>query len=405
MGERIRWWDGILVLLPFVGVPFGAAASVAKSELLPIRAVTRGPRHPSFLQVQRSSLQGPTQPLLYETRLFMTSLKMGDGSYLNALVDTGSGNLVVPSSACSSDGCKDHQRFQPEGDHGGHFLGSGFDDINMDYSTGHLTGSGFEGQVCFGDVCGSMSFIVAATESDDFAHYKFDAVLGLGPKQQAFAEGFSFIDAFAQQGALQAQTFSLELRDGEGSLELAVPGAPTGAASTWPDSTMLSASNASDSSSGANASVFAATFAATGVTQWLPVDGRHGEWALPMQDVTFGDEVLEAFGADGCRAVLDSGCGGIVLPAEVAQRVKSKLDISDCSTIGNLPPLGFVFNGRKYSVGPERYVEISKVDSSHCRLLIYEQPNGIENSAILGLPFLFDRRTVFDVGAMMVGIE
>ena len=80
---------------------------------------------------------------------------------------------------------------------------------------------------------------------------------------------------------------------------------------------MLSASNASDSSSGANASVFAATFAATGVTQWLPVDGRHGEWALPMQDVTFGDEVLEAFGTDGCRAVLDSGCGGIVLPAEV----------------------------------------------------------------------------------------
>lgn len=124
-----------------------------------------------------------------------------------------------------------------------------------------------------------------------------------------------------------------------------------------------------------------------------------------MAGIAIGDVRLGACGSGGCRAVLDSGCGGIALSAEAAQKVKSKLDISDCSSTSNLPQLGFIIGGQLYTVGPERYVEISKIDASHCRLLVHEHPEGSESTAILGLPFLFDRRTIFDVTSTMVGIQ
>lgn len=390
-GRPLEWWCGLCAVLLSTPQLSADAASFGPTLLsLTRRMAPWGKRRLSFLET-RDQDQGIAEPLRYTTRLFVASLKMGDGSNLDVLVDTGSGNLIVPSEKCDTAGCGSHRRFQPDGDASGHFLGGDAADIHMSYVTGDLGGVGFEGRVCFSEACGTMRFIVATWESDDFASFKFDAILGLGPKRQSWAEGFNFVESLAQQSALQTATFALDLRNGDGdsSLVLGVEGAPPGAAAQWAAASNSSSSNASLS----------------GGVQWLPADGDHGEWAVPLADVVLGGLRLGACGSGGCRAVLDSGCGGIALPGDVAQRVKSKLDISNCSAIGNLPQLGFIIGGRLFNVGPERYVEISKIDASHCRLLVHEHPEGSETTAILGLPFLFDRRTIFDVTSMMVGVQ
>lgn len=371
--------------------PVADSASVPSISLSLTRAASPVEKRRSFLETRELN-QRPSESLRYETRLFTATLKMSDGSNLDVLVDTGSGDFVVASSACDTAGCGKHRRFQPALDSHGHFLGTNAAEIHLSYATGDVLGEGFEGQVCVAKTCGRMSFIVASWESVDFAHYKFDAVLGLGPKQLSFADGFNFITAFAHQGALQAPTFSLDLRNGDGNptLSLGVPGAPPGAIA--PGAKQSIASIAASIYSIGNSSV-----------QWLPVAKDSSEWAVPMVDVVFGDVRLDVCGATDCRAVLDSGCGGIALPAKVAQRVKSTLHAGDCSALGDLPRLDFFIGGQKYAVGPERYMKVSEANASHCWPLIYEQPKDVVGMAVLGLPFLLGRRTTFDAGSMMVG--
>lgn len=334
----------------------------------------------------------PSEFLRYETYLFTAMLKMGDGSDLNVLVDTGSGDLVVASSACSTVGCGHHRRFKPTRDRHGYFLGANPVDIHLSYATGDILGEGFEGQVCFAETCGSTSFVVASWESGNFARYKFDAVLGLGPKQRSFAKGFNLIDAFARQGALQAPTFSLDLCSGlcKSSLRFGVQGAPSGVVA-------LSANESITSLADATYPIVESS------VHWLPVGKDSSEWAIPMMDIALNSMRLNACGAKECLAVLDSGCGGIALPAAVAKRVKSILHVANCSALADLPRLDFLIRGKTYTVRPERYMKVSKANASRCWPLIYEQPEDVVGTVVLGLPFLFGRLTTFDAGSMMVG--
>lgn len=390
VGLSMEGLHGLFAILLCVFRPFADAASVPPTLL----SLTRAELPADSFPETRTRHRSPSEPLRYETRLFTATLRMGDGSNLDVLIDTGSGDLVVASAACSTAGCGKHRRFQPAGDSRGHFLGTNAADIHLSYATGDALGEGFEGRVCFAKTCGRMSFIVASWESSDFARYEFDAVLGLGPR--SLAEGFGLVDAFARQGALQAPTFSLDLRDGgNSSLSLGVRGAPPGAVAPGANESITSIANTIYSIG--NSSV-----------RWLPV-GRDSngddssEWAVAMVDIALGDVLLDACGAKECRAVLDSGCGGIALPAQAAKRLKSALRVGDCSALGDLPRLDVLIGGQRYAVGPERYMRVSKTNASHCWPLIYEQPEDTKGVAVLGLPFLLGRRTTFDAGAMMVG--
>lgn len=154
------------------------AASLGPTHLLSLtRMAPWGNRRHSFLETREQD-QGFAEPLRYKTRLFVASLEMGDGRGLDVLVDTGSG-------------CGGHHRFRPDGDASGHFLSGDAADIHMSYVTGDLGGAGFEGRVCLAEACGTVRFIVATWASDDFASIKFDAILGLGPRRQSWADGLT----------------------------------------------------------------------------------------------------------------------------------------------------------------------------------------------------------------------
>lgn len=331
-------------------------------------------------------------PLRFEGRVFVTTLGFAGGQKVQAIVDTGSGSITVPSERCDTPGCKGHRHFKPDWDDDGHFLaGDGQSDIHLTYAAGTLVGTGFEGRVCLGAACGTAKFIVAVFESEEFSRYKFDAVLGLGLPRQAYRSGFCVIDALREQGVLRSTSFAISWpRGGSPSLHLGIATGDIDGNSSV--ATAFNATNVGDASENKG-------------TAWLPVDVRHGEWAITMQDVGFGSSWLSACGEAGCRAVVDSGCAGIALPQSVAARLAKEIDLGDCSQLGYLPSLWIRIGGQNYEISPEDYVEVSRVDASKCRLAVSEMPDSTTTrTAILGVPFFAGRRLVFERAAMRIGI-
>lgn len=313
-----------------------------------------------------------TEPLQFDHHVFTCQVLLGDGHTFSALVDTGSGNLVVPGEACNTPACKRHQRFRPEEDDDGHFIRAASSEISLSYSTGHLTGNGFESRVCLDkEICGQAGFVVAAYESDDFKPFQFDGILGLGPPHQAAQEDFNIVGALARQGALGAPVFSLVIR-----------------------------------ASGISTLSFGGGEDPGDAEAWLPADSRHGEWAIPLADIVV-DSTMQRLcpSSAGCRAILDSGCAGIAVPKEAAAKLTKALAASDCSSVSDLPTLGFAIGNRTYNVAPEQYVEVSESDPSRCRLRVQAIDDGeATRTVILGLPFLTGKRVTFDQGAMRIHI-
>mmetsp|Transcript_129510 Transcript_129510/g.242267 ORF Transcript_129510/g.242267 Transcript_129510/m.242267 type:complete len:403 (-) Transcript_129510:54-1262(-) len=342
--------------------------------------------------------------------LLVCNVALGDGHTFTALVDTGSGNLAVPAANCESPGCQHHQRFHPDWDSSGSFLGSDTTDLSLSFATGHLEGSGFNGRICLGHVCGNVGFVVAAFESQEFQDLPFDAVLGLGPPRQALAPGFNILSALVQQGVVPHQAFVLSLRSrGNSSMLLGGYG------------------NFSEWTSGANATSAKPAGELLQVSPpvhalWLAADARHGEWAVPLLDVLVEGRGVGACGGKGCRAVLDTGCTGLALPKLAMEKLKRLLRLDGCSAgaINALPRLGFLLgNGLTYEIHPERLVEFSNAeleedakavsdnaaadDGAHCRLMVNEI-DAFSRTVMLGLPFLLDRDILFDQGRMRVGL-
>jgi len=326
-------------------------------------------------------------------RLLLGEVRLGDGVTFTALLDTGSGNLVVPSVNCASLGCQGHRRFHPEDDETGRFISQDSSEVSLSYASARLTGNGFEGRVCLGGACGHAGFVVAAWESDVFKNLEFDAILGLGPPGQAASGNFNVLRALAQQAALPVAAFVLSMRSqGNSSVVFGSLGA-------------LGGSTANGNASAVATDTGAALGSSPGV--WLPVDVRHGEWAVPLADVSLDDSRLGMCGSAGCRAVLDSGCPGITLPAPAFGQLGAQLVPEDCSpgAISALPSLRLVLaDSHVHEVMPQQYVEVSEKDPSKCRPLVFPAEDFSNRTVILGVPFLLDRDVVFDQERMRIGV-
>lgn len=319
-----------------------------------------------------------TESLHNSGHVFIGEVILGGDQKLSMLFDTGSGNLVVPSKTCVSDGCEGHRRFRAEDSDTGKFdfsRGS----IELSFSSGKIIGNSFRDNVCIQGACGAADFIVASVLSEDFNRYRFDGILGLGPPDQALGPKYNVIDALVRSGALPKAMFALALRP-------------------FKDGSVATLGGYDASAIKAGSSL-----------QWLPVRWHRSEWAIPLTDLVVAGERMHACLGDRCRAVVDSGCSGIVLPEKATRRLHEQYQIPsasvfDCANNSALPQVGFMIGNITYTIGPEAYVEVSKVDPSKCRLLIHQVDDFSTRSAVLGHPFLFNHYAVFDQENLRVGL-
>lgn len=296
------------------------------------------------------------------------------GQQVTVVFDTGSANLVVPGSSCKD--CSS-VRFDPSFTQTGRYLddtGRQCDEsharhASIDYASGSVSGVAYEDKVCVGDsngVCGNSRFLMVQEESSSMRKFHFDGILGLAPPGDfSMGDGYSLLSSLVQSGALPAAMVSFSFGNNP--------------------EVMLGGYDPSKE---------------TALT-WLPLADR-SEWKVKLDDITVKGESLGIAG----QAILDSGCGNIAVPSGIGRRISKALNFAgstdQCNNLGSLPNIGFILGGKSFELTPNDYIEVSKVDSAHCRLYTRDLPDSEE--FILGHPFLARYYSVYDQDNFRVGL-
>jgi len=297
----------------------------------------------------------------------------------SVVMDTGSGNLIVPSDDCESGACTSHRRFaegssstvgavscSSDGDGGGTA-----DEITVTFGTGSVEGRCLRDRVCLGSACAEARFIAASHESSSpFEAFAFDGILGLALAGMAQAPAFSLMGLLTEGHALHRPIFAVFM------------------------------SNSDEESSEVMFGAVREEHMASELF-WVNVTGTAGYWEITMEDIAIGNRTTGI--CKDCRVAVDTGTSQLAGPSDTIDLLQRQLGVSpNCSNYDSLPDLGFVIGGRILSLAPSEYVDSS---GSSCRMALMPldlpPPNG--PLFIFGIPFLQKYYSVYDWASSRVG--
>eukprot|EP00438_Fugacium_kawagutii_P020075 Skav223197 [mRNA] locus=scaffold3016:45088:47524:+ [translate_table: standard] len=133
------------------------------------------------------------------------------------IFDTGSGNLILPTTACTSEGCARHKKYNPKDSSSASEVTNenGESSTEITFGTGAITGDFYEDKFCIADsLCSKVRFIGSVEQSaSPFSSTPFDGILGLGFKDLSMGHDFNILDDMYQTGALPAGLFSVFLTE------------------------------------------------------------------------------------------------------------------------------------------------------------------------------------------------
>jgi len=294
--------------------------------------------------------------------------------------DTGSGNLMVPSTYCRSHACTMHKRFDRkssttaediEADGTLSRKGALRDQITVTFGTGEISGVFIQDDVCIGSLCSNIHFVGATDETEDpFSSFNFDGVLGLALPQMAQGKDFSVMDKLVQSRALRQPLFSVFL---------------------------------SDSDMESSEITFGGVKSEHMVTDmfWRPVSKETGYWQVKIEDITINNKKQSL--CSDCEVAVDTGTSQLAGPTDVITELTKRLDVkSDCSNFKSLPDLGFVVGENIMNLKPTDYVDKGP-DGCEVSLMPLDVPPPNGPLFIFGDPFLRKYYTAYDSANRRVG--
>ncbi|CAE7242158.1 Ctse [Symbiodinium natans] len=228
------------------------------------------------------------------------------------IFDTGSGNLILPTAKCTSDGCTRHKKYIPSKSSTSKEVtnenGEGSTEIT--FGTGSITGDFYEDRFCIAEsLCSEVRFIGSVEQSAvPFSSTPFDGILGLGFKDLSMGHNFNILDDMYQTGSLPAGQFSVFLTE-DGSSEITFGG-------------------------------YRPELLASEVV-WAPVT-HESYWQVGVQDITFDNIDTGLCGTDGCQVAVDTGTSMLAGPPALVNSLQEKVSAKeDCSNFDSLPNIGF----------------------------------------------------------------
>jgi len=296
----------------------------------------------------------------------------------SVVYDTGSGNLIVPSTDCQSEACLKHQMYDRgntstiktvtcngelvDGESGGA--------VTISFGTGKIMGDCLQDKICMGGACTVGDFIASTQESSHpFATFKFDGVLGLALSSMAQSLDFSIMHRLTTHRSLKQPIFSVFLSEQDDETSEITFGDVVG-------EHMAS-------------SLF-----------WVPITGTSGYWEVRIEDITFNETRQEL--CQDCRVAVDTGTSMLAGPPELMARLKERLGVhSDCSNYGSLPKMGFIIGNHILSLNPPDY--ISKGSGCSVSFMDLDIPPPRGPLFIFGIPFLQRYYSVYDQPNRRVG--
>jgi saccharopepsin len=294
--------------------------------------------------------------------------------------DTGSGNLMVPSTFCRSHACTMHKRFDRkksataediEADGSLSRKGALRDQITVTFGTGEISGVFIQDDVCIGNLCTNLHFVGATDETEDpFSSFNFDGVLGLALPEMAQGPAFSLMDHFVHSKALRQTLFSVFL---------------------------------SDSDMESSEITFGAVKDEHMVTPmfWQNVARESGYWQVQIADITINNKKQNL--CNDCQVAVDTGTSQLAGPTDVIQDLSKRLNVkNDCSNYKDLPDLGFVMGDNILNLKPQDYVDKGP-DGCEVSLMPLDVPPPNGPLFIFGDPFLRKYYTAYDSANKRVG--
>ncbi|GAA6037406.1 hypothetical protein JCM8097_008553 [Rhodosporidiobolus ruineniae] len=290
------------------------------------------------------------------------------------VLDTGSANLWVPSTRCSSIACFLHSKYDAKASSTYKANGTEF---KIQYGSGSLEGVISNDVLTIGDLTVKGQDFAESTNEPGlaFAFGKFDGILGLAYDTISVQHVVPPFYKMLEQNLLDEPVFAFWL--------------------------------------GSDPEAGEATFGGLdeshyeGKIDYVPLR-RKGYWEVELEKVKFGDEVLEL---DNTGAAIDTGTSLIALPTDIAELINRDIGAKkgwngqytvECSTVDSLPPLTFYFGGKPYQLDAKDYIlEVQGTCMSSFQGLDIPEPVG--PVWIIGDVFLRKFYTVYDKGRNAVG--
>ncbi|XP_029287594.1 pepsin A-like [Cottoperca gobio] len=283
------------------------------------------------------------------------------------LFDTGSSDLWVPSTSCTSSACDKHVKFSSSASS---TFQAGTKTFHISYNSGYASGSTGYDLIKISDLCVEHQiFGLTETEADFMASVPWDGVLGLAFPGLSLEGGTPIFNSMWNQGKLLQNMFSMYLSSSvEGSMLIL---------------------------GGTDSSYY------TGGIKWIPLYEATNFWNIQIQSITINGNTVGCSGS--CAAVVDSGTSFITGPNKDIDNINGWLGaFSDqygdaavsCSNTDLLPDIVFNIHGYNFALPPSTYVIKS---ASGCR-------TGFATGTwILGEVFMRQFYTAFDITNNMVG--
>ncbi|GAA6062852.1 hypothetical protein JCM10212_006105 [Sporobolomyces blumeae] len=290
------------------------------------------------------------------------------------ILDTGSANLWVPSTRCSSIACFLHAKYDAKASSTYKANGTEF---KIQYGTGSLEGIISNDVMTIGDLeIKGQDFAESTVEPGlTFAFGKFDGILGLAYDTISVQHVVPPFYNMINQGLLDEPVFSFWLGKDPEQGEAVFGGI---------DKAHYS-----------------------GDVHYVPVR-RKGYWEVELEKVKFGKETLDL---ENTGAAIDTGTSLIALPTDLSEIINRDIGAKkswngqytvECDTIPSLPDLTLYFGGKPYTITAEDYI-LNAGGTCISSFTGIDIPAPVGPIWIVGDTFLRKYLTVYDLGKNAVG--
>ncbi|KIY49248.1 Asp-domain-containing protein [Fistulina hepatica ATCC 64428] len=307
---------------------------------------------------------------------YYTEVSLGSPAQsFKVILDTGSSNLWVPSSSCTSIACFLHAKYDSSASSTYKENGT---DFSIQYGSGSMEGFVSSDTLQIGDLSIPKQDFAEATKEPGlaFAFGKFDGILGLAYDTISVNHITPPFYSMVNKGLIDEPVFSFRLGESENDGGEAIFG-------------------------GVDHTAY------TGKLTYVPVR-RKAYWEVELGKIKFGDDDVEL---ENTGAAIDTGTSLIALPTDMAEMLNSEIGAKkswngqytlDCSTVPDLPDLTFYFGGYPFTLKATDYVlDIQGTCLSSFTGLDINVGGGY--IWIVGDVFLRKYYTVYDLGNDAVG--
>lgn len=316
---------------------------------------------------------------LHNTQYF-AELELGSAKQtFTAILDTGSSNIWVPASSCTSPACSNKASFNPQTSQ---TFTSRWEPLNIRYGRGIMSGYVGYDTVTFGGYTVENQGVGLATElAADFEGAPFDGIFGLAYQTISSDHVKPWIDTAVEQGVIPKASFSFYLSNSPNDkTSRLIIGEP-------------------------DQSYYQGDIHWQPLKALAPSEPTGAYYNITFDGISSGEEdvPLSCQSEGVCHAIVDSGTSLIIGPAQDIQQILETVSVNpDCSNVQQLPDISITIGGKALAVPPEVYV-VKQQDwfgSKVCRVGL--EPSD-EDFWIFGDAFMRAFYVVFDKANKRVG--